>query len=98
MRYKNKNITLIDNENKECNVIQVTKTKAKNAFNNDKNVWLHPCLMRLNNVWQKPYCFNRKSLETKYNDTPNFDTIINHYKYYNCNNQLGTYPIYFIEK
>lgn len=94
MRYKNKNITLIDNENKECSVIQVSKTKAKNAFNNDKNVWLHPALMRLNNVWQKPYCFNK----TKYNDNPSFDTIINHYRYYNCNSQLGTYPIYFIEK
>lgn len=94
MRYKNENITLIDNENKECSVIQVTKTKAKNAFNDDKNVWLHPCLMRLNNVWQKPYCFNK----AKYNDTPNFETIINNYRYYNCNNQLGTYPIFFIEK
>lgn len=94
MRYKNENITLMNNENKECNVIQVSKTKAKNAFNNGKNVWLHPCLMRLNNVWQSPYCFNK----AKYNDNPSFDTIINSYKYYNCNNQLGTYPIFFIEK
>lgn len=94
MRYKNENITLMNNENKECNVIQVTKTKAKNAFNDGKNVWLHPALMRLNNPFQKPYCFNK----AKYNDTPNFETIINHYRYYNCNNQLGTYPIFFIEK
>lgn len=93
MRYKNEYITLTDNENKECNVIQVTKTKAKNAFNDGKNVWLHPCLMRLNNVWRLPYCYNKKNI-----DSPNFDTIINSYKYYNCNNQLGTYPIYFIEK
>ena len=93
MRYKYENITLMNNENKECSVIQVTKTKAKNAFNDGKNVWLHPCLMRLNNPFQKPYCFNKAN-----NDSPNFDTIINHYRYYNCNNQLGTYPIFFVEK
>ena len=42
MRYKYENIILIDSENKECNVIQVSKTKAKNAFNENKSVWLHP--------------------------------------------------------
>lgn len=98
MKYKNQFITLNDCNNKECEVVQVTKKKAEIAYNSNKTIWVHPCNMIINNVWQMPYRFNKALLNNKYSDAPTFDNLINQYIFYNCNNQLGKYPIFFIEK
>lgn len=98
MKYKNQLIKLVDCNNKECNVIQVSITKAKNAYNNGMTIWLHPCNTLIDNMWLIPYSFNKTLLDIKYNGAPIFDNLVNQYQYYKCNNQLGNYPIFFIEK
>lgn len=98
MRYKNQFIRLTDCYGNECEVMQVSKRKAEKVYNSNKNIWVHPCNMTINNVWQTPYFFNKALLDTKYSDAPTFDNLINQYQYYNCNNQVGNYPIFFIEK
>lgn len=98
MKYKNQFIKLADCNGKEHEVIQVSKRKAETVYNSNKTIWLHPCNMLLNNVWQIPYSFTKALLDTKYNGAPTFENMVNQYQYYNCNNQLGKYPIFFIEK
>lgn len=70
--------------------IQVNKTKARRAYNSGKNVYLHPCNMKINSVWGRPIKINNT-----YGN--NFDYSVNSFKYYNCVHGLGNYPNYFVE-
>lgn len=47
MKYKNQFIKLVDCNDKECNVIQVSITKAKNAYNNGMTIWLQIIKIKL---------------------------------------------------
>lgn len=93
MKYKNESFELFDETNTKCTVIQVDKTRAMNAYNENYTVWFHPCNMRIFNPWQFPMAINRNEVVNA-----SFECIVNQYKYYNCNSQLGSYPIFFIKK
>jgi hypothetical protein len=53
--------------------------------------------MRVSNVWQSPMPFNKKAIEDNaflMNST--FEDIVNDFRYYNCDNERGKYPIFFV--
>lgn len=72
------------------NVQRVNKTRAKSLFGKGVKIWLHPCCMKFDNVWQYPIGIENDGSET-------FDQKVNGFMYYNCDSQRGRYPSYFIE-
>lgn len=74
------------------NYKRVVKKTAYNNFNTGKTILVIPVNVRFNNMWIQPTSICKKSI----NET--FDSFINHYSYYNCNNELGNYPKYYIEE
>ena len=58
-----------------------------------ETVYLLSCNMRPNNMWQSPCPVNKN--KDVYDST--FENVINDYRYYNCDNERGKYPIFFIK-
>ena len=72
-------------------MVRVNKKVARNLYNAGETVWLIPDMMRLDNAWQSPCPISRKTSD-------DFDTIINEFKYYNCDNERGKGVKYFVDK
>ena len=70
----------------------VKKITAKKLYEKGVKVWLHPCNLTLNNVWQVPYHFQKSETNTEC-----FDSLINSFRYYNCDSQRGKRIIFFAE-
>lgn len=68
---------------------QVNKTKAERLFNCGVEVFLLPCNANPNSVWIS-LCPVKKEDES-------FNSVVNGYRYYNCNRELGLYVVYFIK-
>lgn len=77
-------------------VRQVNIKVANKYFNNGRTVWLHPCNMNLNNPWQSPMAIKANSMDGFSNDNK-FMSMVSDFRYYNCNKELGRYPIFFVE-
>ncbi len=65
----------------------------------------HKC--KINNQWFKPYAIridkpyqpiNSNAFVTIVPRNTEFDTIVNCYEYYNCNNECGNYAAYYIKE
>lgn len=75
-------------------VIRVNKKVARQMYNNGKQIWLIPDMMRLDNAWQSP-C----PISTKDNGGDReFDARVNEFVYYNCDNERGRGVKYFIKE
>lgn len=93
LRYTNR-VFLMDNKK----IRQVTIKKAETAYNSGKEVWMHSCNMRVDNPWQHPCKINKKQTEDNaFTNGSTFSQMVNDFKYYNCDSERGTYPIFFIE-
>ena len=71
---------------------KVTKTTAKKLFNAGITIYLLPCKANINSIWFSPYPFNIKQCENM-----DFQTIVNSFEYYNCNNEIGKYTAFYTE-
>lgn len=79
----------------KCMMVQVNIAKARRLYNEGKTVYMHGCMMRFDNMWQKP-CPMEKEREAWQGET--FDTRVNAYTYYNCDNERGKYPCFFVKE
>lgn len=89
LRYSNETLSISGKK-----VKQVTIKVAEKAFNEGKQLWLHPCNMRINNPWQSPMPINK---EKTFVGCKSFTSVVEVYKNYNCDNERGKYPILFVE-
>lgn len=92
MLYSGQTIYLkpIDNRTKyDIPCVQISANKAKKLYDNGCVVWLHSCKMRVRNPYQEPFNFQK----TESNET--FESIVNSFKYYNCDTQRGKRVIFF---
>lgn len=78
------------------NYVRVTKAKAWNhyiehtLFNRENGkIYMYPCNANQQSMWISP-------CELDYNQ--NFDHEVNAFELFNCNNELGRYAMFFIEK
>lgn len=72
------------------NVVRVNRKKAQTLYNKGISICLAPCLMNLNSIWYSPIWINKDS-------DIDFDTNVNSFEYYNCNNELGKYAAFYIK-
>ena len=70
---------------------KVTKTTVKKLIkdNGSIEISLIPCKANLNSIWISPIKVTISSLEE-------LERTVNEYSYYNCNNEVGNYPHYYI--
>lgn len=93
LRYANE-VILMDGKK----VRQVTIKKAEKSYNSGKDVWMHSCNMRLNNHWQRPCKISKEQTDgNAFTSGSTFKQVVNEFTYYNCDNERGKYPIFFIE-
>ena len=70
---------------------RINKTTARKLYNEHKDFWITACNMR-------PECgilIGSASFE-RMTETP-FDVMVNTFAYYNCDNERGRYPAYYVE-
>ena len=79
----------------KCRVKQISKRTARKLWDEGREIYLHSSNMRFDNVWQHPmsgskdgYSFNGYT----------FDQVCNDYESYNCDNERGRYPAYYVEE
>lgn len=78
----------------KCMIQQINKTAAKKYFEDGKKIFLQSSKMCFNNVWQSAIEVSKEDLT--YKET--FETLINGYKYYNCDSYRGKYIHFFIKE
>ena len=71
------------------NYKKITKGQARKLFNAGKEIYLHTNKLSWDNPWQNPM------LIQPYGCTP-FDSVVNSYSYYNCDNERGNVVIYLV--
>ena len=85
--------------------IRISKAKARKIYNNGGYIFMLPCKVSpAFNPWIIPARFNKSEFCTAANvgiDTVvprnrEFETVVNCYSYYNCNNELGKYPAFYV--
>ena len=86
LRYGNKVFEFYGIKTKQAN-----KIAARKAYEDGKYVFLLACDMRPNNMWQGPCMINKRDSDIS------FENKVNYFTYYNCDNERGKYPVFFIE-
>ena len=70
---------------------KMNKAQARKAWNNGKSFWITACNM-------KPECgllIDLMRIAAEFSG--DFDKMVNAFIYYNCNNECGRYPAYYID-
>lgn len=75
------------------NYKRVTKRTAKKLFNAGTTIYLLPCKACLNSYWFSPYAMEYNHV---IENGENFDTMINSFEFYNCNNEMGKYTSFYV--
>ena len=71
---------------------KITKVTARKLYNESKEFWITSCNMRP----EAGILIGSTSFE-RLADIP-FDTMVNSFTYYNCDNERGRYPAYYVEE
>lgn len=70
---------------------RIPKVEARKLFNAGKTVYLLPSKVGTDSMWVKPHGVNNR-------DEQDFEKVINAYRYYNCNIELGRGLHYYVEE
>ncbi len=88
-------------------IVRVSKSMARRLYNAGKAIYLLPCKVRFENMWIKPVRAVPDELTTIGTSTgfdtvvarnKEFETVVNCFEYYNCNNELGRYTAFYTLK
>ena len=71
---------------------KITKVTARKLYNEGKEFWITACNMRP----ETGILIGSASFE-RMADIP-FDTMVDSFTYYNCDNERGRYPAYYVEE
>lgn len=73
---------------------QVQKRTARKLFQEGETIYLLPCNMRFDSVWQSPLAIsNDVSRSLGYT----FDQLCNNYEHYNCDSERGRYVRFYVK-
>lgn len=77
---------------KTANWIRVDKTTARTLYKTGRYARVHFCPVNLNPESPWELLWNPPN-----NDIP-FDQLVNEYSYYNCDNERGRYPAFYVPR
>ena len=75
-------------------MIKITKLEAKKLYDDGKEIYLNPSKMRVKSVWHEALKVSKSIAENDMYNAPTFEQLVNNYKYYNCNKEMGL-VVYF---
>lgn len=79
----------------KATIVQIAKQRARRLYDQGKTIYLQSCNMRFNGMWQSACPISK---ETRSREEQTFDSLVNEYTYYNCDQERGKYPCFFIKK
>ena len=68
---------------------KITKKEAELLYSNGKEIYLNPSKMNPNGVWHKAMKVSREISENAIYEATTFISLVNNYRYYNCNKEMG---------
>ena len=71
---------------------KINKATARKLYNEGKKFWITACNMR------PEYGILIGSLSFEQMAGVSFDAMVNSFSYYNCDNERGRYPAYYVEE
>lgn len=77
----------------KCMIKQISKQKAKKLYDNGEMVFFQSSKMSFDGVWQSPM---RAQKDIPAFSEYSFETICNHYMYYNCDSERGKYIHFYV--
>ena len=80
------------------NLIRVNKSVARKLYKLGFDVGLCPCKAYPESPWGLMSTCNRYSDCIDESDNNYFDKLVDMFIWYNCNNELGQYPAYYVDK
>lgn len=83
-------------ERLKCRVRQINKTRARKLYDQGKTIYLQSCKMVFNSMWQSA-CPINKERESWGEKGETFDSVVDAFTYFNCDNERGKYPCFFVE-
>jgi len=77
------------------NIVKLDKAKARKLYCEGRKIYLLPSKVRfcLDAPFMAPYEISWESCNGK-----DFDKLVNEYKYYNCNEELGKIVHYYLDE
>lgn len=72
---------------------RITKSTARKLYSEKKSFWMTACNMRP----EFGAFIGSPSYDYETTDWT-FDQLVNAFTYYNCNNERGRYPAYYVEE
>lgn len=79
----------------KATIVQIAKQRARRLYEQGKTIYLQSCNMRFNGMWQSACPIDK---ETRSWEEQTFDSLVNEYTYYNCDQERGKYPCFFVKK
>lgn len=73
-------------------VKQVSKPTAEKAYNNGQTIYALGCNLAFDNMYFSPCPLNKAD---RVQET-SFAAEVNEFKWYNCDKERGSYPIFFV--
>ena len=71
---------------------KINKSTARKLYNEGKEFWITACNMR------PEYGILIGSLSFEQMAGVSFDAMVDSFSYYNCDNERGRYPAYYVEE
>lgn len=74
---------------------RVTKRVARSLYNLGYTIHCVPVNMTLSSMWHRPFTIQKELYSCE--QAGNFDNVVNHIEYYNCNHETGYYLKYYYD-
>jgi hypothetical protein len=68
---------------------KITKLEANKIYDSGKEIYLNPSKMNPNGVWHKAMKISKEISENAIYEATTFINLVNSYRYYNCNKEMG---------
>jgi hypothetical protein len=72
---------------------KINKTQARKQYEAGNTIYLFPSKANINSPW-----WNGGMPINKNDQENSFDSVINSYEYYNCNNETGKIAAYYVKE
>ena len=77
---------------------RITKTQAIKKWNNNETFFIDSCKMIPGNSWGTTMMINAENMQERKDHFSSFDSFLNNFSYYNCDNERGYYPAFYVKE
>ena len=82
---------IMSTNNGPIHVKRIDKREARKRFYEGEDIYLKLCKINPTSEWVDDVITNKRALRGFF-----FDSLVNTFEYYNCNNKTGTYASFYV--